>query len=403
MKSARTFPVARLVAALAAVALVGALAAGPVAADSAQTKKELDAALADLSALTNQMAAENATIDRMTADLNTLVAEINHVMDRLANTQYKIVKKEQEIQDAQSQYDATQGQLDQRAWVAYENGPGSSLEFLLGSATLTDLADRIEIVNSAAESDQNLIIDIQEEQNRLRSRQAELESLQTNLEDDQAQLVKQEANLQKKLDEQKVIQDQLAADQVKANQLVNDLRTKFNAQKEAEEAARKLLEQQNQHNPDFNHYQAFAACPVNGAAYGDDFGAPRYGGGYHPHAGNDLVAARNTPIHAPFAGTVEDATNGLGGIALKVFGSSGYVYNAHLDHKADGIVGKYVAAGTVIGFVGDSGDAQGGITHDHFEWHPNDPSNWPTWKSPYGYTQIGDAIDPYPFLRYVCG
>jgi len=61
LKSAHTFPVARLVAALAAVALVGALAAGPVAADSAQTKKELDAALADLNALEDQMAAENAT------------------------------------------------------------------------------------------------------------------------------------------------------------------------------------------------------------------------------------------------------------------------------------------------------------------------------------------------------
>ena len=78
----------------------------------------------------------------------------------------------------------------------------------------------------------------------------------------------------------------------------------------------------------------------------------------------------------------------------------GYVYNAHLDTILK--LGP-VSAGDVVGTVGNSGDAQGGATHDHFEWHPNDISKWePLHKSPYGYTQIGDAIDPFPFLNSVC-
>jgi peptidoglycan hydrolase CwlO-like protein len=395
---------ARLLATLAATALVGALAVGPVAADSAQTKKELDAALAKLHKLEDQVASATATVHKLQDEANALVAEILHVQDRLANTQFKIVKKEQEIQDAQAQFDATREQLNQRAWAAYENGPGSSLEFLLGATTLADLADRMQIVNSAAQSDQDLIISIQEEQNRLRAKQAELESLQTTLQEDQAALEKQNKDLQAKLEAQKEVQDQLAADQAAEQSIVNDLNTKYKNQKAAEEAAAELArQQQNQQNGSFKSYSAFNACPVNGAAYGDDFGAPRYGGGYHPHAGNDMFAARNTPIHAPFSGTVEDASNGLGGISLKVYGSLGFVYNAHLDHIQSGVVGTTVSAGTVIGYVGNSGDAQGGATHDHFEWHPNNPNAWPTWKSAYGYTQIGDAIDPYPFLRYVCG
>jgi peptidoglycan hydrolase CwlO-like protein len=394
----------RLVATLAVVALVGALAVGPVAADSAQTKKELNAALAKLDDLEKSVAAENAKISDMQDEANALVAQINHIQDRLATTQFKIVKKEQEIQDAQAQFDATRSQLNDRAWAAYENGPGSSLEFLLGATTLSDLADRMEIVNSAAQSDQDLIISIQEEQNRLRAKQAELESLQTSLQEDQASLEKQNNDLQKKLDAEQVVQRQLEADQAAEQQIVDDLNKKYKDQKAAEEAAAKLAQQQqNQQNGSFKSYNAFNACPVSGAAYGDDFGAPRYGGGFHPHAGNDLFAARNTPIHAPFSGSVEDASNGLGGISLKVFGSQGFVYNAHLDHIQPGVVGTTVSTGTVIGYVGNSGDAQGGATHDHFEWHPNNPSAWPTWKSPYGYTQIGDAIDPYPFLRYVCG
>jgi len=61
-----------------------------------------------------------------------------------------------------------------------------------------------------------------------------------------------------------------------------------------------------------------------------------------------------------------------------------------------------VGAGTVIGYVGNSGDAAGGPTHDHFEWHPRViPSN--PWVSPYGYSVVnGDAIDPYPYLNQVC-
>jgi peptidoglycan hydrolase CwlO-like protein len=402
LKSILRSPVARLVATLAAVALVGALAVGPVAADSAQTKKKLDAALGQLKKLEDKIAAENATIDGMQADLSDLAAQHDRVVSRLANTQFKIVKKEQEIQDAQSQYDATRGQLNDRAWVAYENGPGSSLEFLLGATTLSDLADRIEIVNSAAQSDQDLIISIQEEQNRLRSRQAELESLQTSLEEDQAALEKQEKNLQKKLDAEKVVQDQLAADQASEQKIVDDLRTTYKTEKAAEDALAELLRKsQNQQNGSYKSYNAFSACPVVGAGYSDDFGAPRYGGGYHPHAGNDLFAARNTPIHAPFGGTVEDASNGLGGISVKVIGGPGMVYNAHLDHIQSGVVGTTVSAGTVIGYVGNSGDANGGATHDHFEFHPT--GNWPTWTSPYGYSQIGDAVDPYPFVRFVCG
>lgn len=387
-------------AALAAALLVGALATHPVQADSAQTKKELDAAKADLAALISKIDAENATIDSMQADLDALVAHRLRIMDRLATTQFKIVQKEQEIQDAQGQYDNTRQQLSDRAWVAYETGPGSSLEFLLGATSLSDLADRMVVVNSAAETDQNLIIDIQEEQNRLRSKQAELESLETTLQEAQAELTKQEKALQGKLDEQKKVKDQLVADQAAAQKIVDDLRTKYNDQKAAEEALAEL--QQNSGNADFSKYNALAVCPTFGA-YGDDFGAPRYGGGFHPHAGNDIFAARDTKIFAPFAGTVEDSSNGLGGIAVKVFGAQGWVYNAHLDHIEPGVVGTSVNAGDVIGYVGNSGDARGGATHNHFEWHPYDPSNWPTWKSPYGYTQIGDAVDPYPFLKFRCG
>jgi hypothetical protein len=41
------------------------------------------------------------------------------------------------------------------------------------------------------------------------------------------------------------------------------------------------------------------------------------------------------------------------------------------------------------------------VYHDHFEWHPDTiPTDWP--KSAYGYSVIGDAVNPYPLLVEAC-
>ena len=101
----------------------------------------------------------------------------------------------------------------------------------------------------------------------------------------------------------------------------------------------------------------------------------------HIHQGNDITAASGTPIVAPFDGVAEASSNELGGLAVKVFGELGYVYNAHL--SGYGKLGE-VKAGDVIGYVGATGDAGG--YHDHFEWHPGN----------------GSAVDPYAYLMAVC-
>jgi len=140
-------------------------------------------------------------------------------------------------------------------------------------------------------------------------------------------------------------------------------------------------------------------CPVQGPVrFSDDFGAPRYSGGFHLHAGIDVLAPRGTPIVAPFPGRAVIASNSLGGLAVAVYGADGYVYNAHLSWIAS--LGA-VQTGTVIGYVGNSGDAQDGPTHDHFEWHPKVIPAHPH-VSPFGQSLVGGAVDPYPYLEEVC-
>jgi hypothetical protein len=139
--------------------------------------------------------------------------------------------------------------------------------------------------------------------------------------------------------------------------------------------------------------------PVVGpVTYTDDFGQARAGG---PHQGNDLLAAKRAPVVAVEDGTVEYWTTSAGaGCMLYLHGDSGTSYQyIHLnndltagnDNKGkcvQGVAyavpdGVHVNAGEQIGYVGDSGDANGIHPHLHFEVHPKD----------------GNAVDPFPLLK----
>jgi len=119
-------------------------------------------------------------------------------------------------------------------------------------------------------------------------------------------------------------------------------------------------------------------CPLDNAGYFNDWGFGRSGGRYHE--GNDLFAPRHTPVRAPVTGTVERIKGKLGGLQFWLWGDDGHVYIG--SHLAKFGKGGRVKAGTVIGYVGTSGNARGGRPQLHFEFHPN----------------AGPAVNPYPTL-----
>jgi peptidoglycan hydrolase-like protein with peptidoglycan-binding domain len=144
--------------------------------------------------------------------------------------------------------------------------------------------------------------------------------------------------------------------------------------------------------------------PVGGPDiyYADDdllgFGACR-GGCSRPHEGVDILAPKMTPVFAAAAGTVA----WLGSECCSVFlrHDDGWMtWYIHLNNDtpgtddglgwgiADGIVpGVRVDAGQLIGWVGDSGNAEDSSPHLHFELMD---SNWV-------------KVDPYPALRMAQG
>ena len=125
--------------------------------------------------------------------------------------------------------------------------------------------------------------------------------------------------------------------------------------------------------------------PVAGVRVRDvanTWGAPRSGG--RRHEGQDIFAPRGTPVHAATSGYVLSVSEGgLGGKKVFVLGAGGRrYYYAHLDDFAEGLsAGDAVTPQSVLGYVGDTGNAKGTPPHLHF-----------------GVYGAGGALDPLPLM-----
>ena len=104
----------------------------------------------------------------------------------------------------------------------------------------------------------------------------------------------------------------------------------------------------------------------------DDFGAARQIGA---HEGNDCFAAFGSPVLAVADGRLNRVgTLPISGnrLWLKTARGDSFFY-AHLSaFGPEAVSGRAVKAGTLLGFVGNTGDAEPTPPHVHFEIHPGD-------------------------------
>ena len=126
-------------------------------------------------------------------------------------------------------------------------------------------------------------------------------------------------------------------------------------------------------------------CPVPAASFTDTFGAPRGGG--RRHQGTDLMAPAGAPVYAVASGVVKTSSGGAGGISLYLRAVDGNTY--YYAHNSSNVArsGQQVDAGELIARVGSSGNASASAPHVHFELQPGGAR----------------SINPYPFLRRICG
>ena len=113
----------------------------------------------------------------------------------------------------------------------------------------------------------------------------------------------------------------------------------------------------------------------------DSWGNARSGG--RRHEGIDIFAPKDTPVLSTTRGIVTRVgTNRLGGQVVWILGPGlERHYYAHLNRYAAFRAGDRVAAGEIIGYIGNTGNARRGPAHLH-----------------YGIYRHGAAQNPYPRL-----
>jgi len=373
----------RALAMVASLALLTSFA--QIALAEPSTQEKLDAAKAEFEQLKNQIASQQQVLNRLSAEAAVIAERWEVANGRWEQITAELRETQFALAEAQAEYQGLKSDLEKRARQAYITGPGSGLEFLLGATSIADLSARMEYVNALSQEDADLATEVQNVRNTLAAKKEDQEKLQARAAKALKKVESEQAALDAKFDEQQAVLDDLDAKKARAEDLVKQLTKRYQNELEALTGL------------EFHGGTVFAVCPVDQprAVY-DGFGAPRFAGGYHPHAGNDIIAPQGTAIRATFDGYAQAGSNTLGGYSVNVYGDLGYTYNAHL--MQPGFTGQ-VSAGQVVGYVGATGDTS--TPHDHFEWHPNViPSDWPV--SPYGYSVIGSAVNPFPLLAQVC-
>jgi murein DD-endopeptidase MepM/ murein hydrolase activator NlpD len=121
---------------------------------------------------------------------------------------------------------------------------------------------------------------------------------------------------------------------------------------------------------------------VKPAQLADTWGGARSGG--RRHEGIDIFAKRGTPVLSSTEGIVlRVGANNLGGQVVWVLGPGGQRhYYAHLDRYGDVRAGMRVMPGSIVGYVGNTGNAAATPPHLH-----------------YGIYTVGGAVNPYPLLH----
>jgi murein DD-endopeptidase MepM/ murein hydrolase activator NlpD len=355
MPRARPLAILLLVAALALAAPVAALAQGGVRASRAEVQR-----------LEGQLAVLDARV-------GALAAEHNLAIDRLEEVTARLGRARRELAETRRAAEEANVVLTERLRSIYARGEVSDLEILLASGSVTELADVRALLDRIAERDARAVTTLR----RARDRAA---ALRAQLTEDRAAAAQRAAELAAR-------QQELATAVRRRQELLRGARRELRAAIAAERERRRreaaLAAARKARATSGLPYVPSAAetavlpggtrhvFPIRGGArYTDDWLYPRPGG--RVHQGIDLFATEGTPIIAVADGTLfRVGYNGLGGWRFWLRDAAGVqYYHAHLSAFAPAArEGAVVRQGTVLGYVGTSGDARGTPPHLHFEIH----------------------------------
>ena len=394
---------------------------------SAQSLEEIQAQQEQLQAENQQLQTQLDSLREDQAQkqayLETLQEQISLVQEQILTTRENIQDLNESIGQLTLKLEASQAEVQdtidlfkQRLVALYTAGNVSTLEILLDSKSLSDFTTRMELIDTMALRDQEIIGKLEDyiaktqaDREQLEAQKQEVASLQVTLEGKEKELAALYEENQAALGD---IQGQVYATenqlQVNEEELAESERLvqeAIAAQKRAEEEAKKQAQaaappatvetpsggENGSGNGDGGSGAVSPPTPSGGGSSGFDPIWPLPGvtyisdhfGGARGHKGMDIAGPWGTPIVAAADGQVieANATDSWGyswGYYVLIYHNGTYSTRyAHMSSVAVS-TGQYVTAGTIIGYEGNTGNSFG--AHLHFEVYQNgtrvDPLNF---------------------------
>lgn len=369
---------------------------------------------------------------------SALVSKVQVLDEKIAVTREKISSLNDDIKEKQDAYDEGLSEVEDqfdalanRLRILYMSGNATDLEIIFGAKDFSDLIDKMELVKSLANSDKELISEIQTKLDELSTKKESLEADKKDLETQQASLKSDQDEFNKLIsDNDEILKNLYASNSEAQNSLESaalqsdEIEAKISQYYAAQKAAAEHAAQASQSSSSSGSSSSSSSSSSSGSSSsgssssgsssvivpsGSGFAWPTPGfvsrssewfedREVYNHGGIDIAGAgiMGTPVVAAADGTVV-ATNsscthnwgksyscGCGG------GYGNYVMISHAGGKMTVYghltsltvsSGQTVSRGQVIGYVGSTGNSTG--PHLHYECRLNGVRYNPMSEYPY--------------------
>lgn len=354
---------------------------------------------------------------------SALVSKVQVLDEKIAVTREKISSLNDDIKEKQDAYDKGLSEVEDqfdalanRLRILYMSGNATDLEIIFGAKDFSDLIDKMELVKSLANSDKELISEIQTKLDELSTKKESLEADKKDLETQQASLKSDQDEFNKLIsDNDEILKNLYASNSEAQNSLESaalqsdEIEAKISEYYAAQKAAAEHAAQASQSSSSSSSGSSSSGSSSVIVPSGSGFAWPTPGfvsrssewfedREVYNHGGIDIAGAgiMGTPVVAAADGTVV-ATNsscthnwgksyscGCGG------GYGNYVMISHAGGKMTVYghltsltvsTGQTVSRGQVIGYVGSTGNSTG--PHLHYECRLNGVRYNPMSEYPY--------------------
>lgn len=403
---------------LAALMLFSLLASALGFMVSAVSQSDVDQLQNQKANLNQQKNAKKAVLDALRTEqagfveLKAALDEKNEVTqqeillteEQIAIYDEMIAEKEAEAQEAQAAADAQLEVYKTHLRSMEENGTFNFyLSVLFGAKDFGDLLSRIDMITEIMEKDKEVEDSYKEARDFALEVKAEYETYKAELDEKKTKLEEEVEQLKSEIAEASQmiadLQSDIDAYTAEYNQMVANEQS---VQAQIDALTRQLQEQEAQARQEAEANGTEA--PVNSNVTGNyqwpsscTYITSKYGNRVHPifgttkfHAGVDVGAAAGSSIQAADGGTVSVATYSSSyGNYVMIYHSDGTsTLYAHMSAMAV-TQGQTVNQGDVIGYVGDTGWAEG--AHLHFEIRVNGATTDPLAYFSKSFTYASDA------------